>query len=408
MPEPQYQQFEFTLSGENLYFTEALARKATKALSTENLYFVEAMSRKSTCSVSEAIYLVEASTRKLTKASLPESLYLVEDMSYVYSSGFGGIINFDYTQSAAEDIYFTEAMSKKVTQSTGENVYLVEAISRKSTKPVSDNLYLVEAMTRLATKPASENLYLVEAWSRLFQGVRSISEDIYLAETLAKRLTRPVVSENIFLVEAMSYVYTAWTGEIGGIINFDYTQSASESFLFAETFSLTSRKTITEVVYLSEIASLRVSKSTQEAVSLSETAVPSIWKAVADVLYVSEAVHKWVTKGVSEDVYLSETFSMIAPSPTTFDDYLYLSEGFNVELYAETIKEFERPYINYIGSTPQFVWLASRATLYSPPVLKDIQDIPVAYIVGRNKPLLASLNKKPIMKAVRGFQEGGG
>ena len=91
----------------------------------------------------------------------------------------------------------------------------------------------------------------------------------------------------------------------GGIIGFDYTYSAAETFYFAETISFASSKPISEIVAL------------------------------------------------------GEDFSKLGSFVRLHEEDAYLDEDFSYEHFAEKINTFERPYITRVRSVPVMTLVSS-------------------------------------------------
>ena len=119
----------------------------------------------------------------------------------------------------------------------------------------------------------------------------------------------------------------------GGIIGFDFTYSAAETFYFSEVQTLRTSKLLpTEGVYLSESFLTSISLPASEGVYLSESFLTSI------------------SLPASEGVYLSESFLVSISLPAS--DGFSVDESFVKEHYVETIKSMERPYLTKITGSP--------------------------------------------------------
>ena len=231
----------------------------------------------------------------------------------------GGIIHFDYTDSAAENFYFAEATSFQITVATTaetiylaenltkvgsfvraqESVYLSEMITFGLTFSLAENIYLAESMSKVGSfnRAASENIFISEAMGKKADFVRASSEDLYLSETF--NYVHPTgVFERIYLAENMS--------KIGSFV-----RSQADDIYLEEVASVQTRmRAYPENVSLSEIFNTKsfFGRSFSDDVFISESKLEfDTGKALADEVYLADSTPQWdVSQVASSSVYIHE------------------------------------------------------------------------------------------------------
>jgi len=137
-----------------------------------------------------------------------------------------------------------------------------------------------------------------------------------------------------------------------GDINFDYTQSAAESFYFAEAFSTASSffQSYSEDIYLAETLSLSVESISEDNIYLVESVTNAISKLfrpfaasgeVPTIVEIFSKVGSFV-RSHAEDIYVSEVFTktFYSPDPALpFAESVSLSESSSLSFFSTPEEE---------------------------------------------------------------------
>jgi hypothetical protein len=321
----------------------------------------------------------------------------------------GGDINFDFVQTASENIYLTEFFSLGRFLSLENSIAISEDTTHSITKALTGEVFLTESMSFEYGTAHSEAVYLSEQFSFTKQTVLSLEDTLELSEVLTK-LIEVVYADNLYLSEEITkkmafshaeniYITEEMTEAVGKIyadalclseeIQMDRGTTFLENLYLQETFTREIDQTpYTEDFLITETYQNALSISGADVFNVTELTTFQTLKTLEEEAYLDEtfSMAKIFTRNFQEDVYLSEQFSIERPFwwaervvlseiltkriSISFHEELSLAEQFNFQMeiltdrlsvsteefskehYAETIKSMERPYVVQVKCTP--------------------------------------------------------